>query len=425
MKKKNIIVISYYLPPMGGGGVQRTSKFVKYLTSFGWNIYLIGAKSDKYYAYDKALNSDIEYANVIRINICFFDYYFPRIVRYLSKRLPSFIGQIFYYLDFFTRFQFVYILKSVIISVRLINKKKIDIIYTSSGPKDCHLIGLLLKIIFRGKVKWISDYRDLWLWYEEKDKLRGTKRMIMEKELLYKILFYSNVVININDTLKKELISVSSYNFESKSFIIENGYDTKVSKNMHISSLAKKNRISIAYFGQLFPFRSPECFFKALEMLYYIRNDIYNKIDLCIYGPHNSFIHNLLKKYSSNVLNDKIHYKGYISNKQIGEIMHTVDILLLIIGLYPCSNGTVTGKIFEYIASGIPILAIIPNNGEASKIINSTNTGLIAQYNNPNEICNTIIKLHDDWIYMPNYFNIEKYSRKNQAKKLDNILSEL
>ena len=34
---KNVLMVAYYFPPLGGGGVQRTAKFVKYLRDFGYN----------------------------------------------------------------------------------------------------------------------------------------------------------------------------------------------------------------------------------------------------------------------------------------------------------------------------------------------------------------------------------------------------
>ena len=33
---KNVLMIAYSFPPAGGPGVQRTSKFVKYLRNYGW-----------------------------------------------------------------------------------------------------------------------------------------------------------------------------------------------------------------------------------------------------------------------------------------------------------------------------------------------------------------------------------------------------
>ena len=45
---KRVLFVSYPFPPVGGAGVQRTTKFVKYLSEFGWlPSVLTVAKSDE------------------------------------------------------------------------------------------------------------------------------------------------------------------------------------------------------------------------------------------------------------------------------------------------------------------------------------------------------------------------------------------
>ena len=44
---------------MGGGGVQRSLKFVKYLPSFGWEPVVLSADDRTYWAHDETLESDI------------------------------------------------------------------------------------------------------------------------------------------------------------------------------------------------------------------------------------------------------------------------------------------------------------------------------------------------------------------------------
>ncbi|MDZ7795650.1 MAG: hypothetical protein U5N56_00770 [Candidatus Marinimicrobia bacterium] len=58
-------------------------------------------------------------------------------------------------------------------------------------------------------------------------------------------------------------------------------------------------------------------------------------------------------------------------------MMISSDILLLMIGSYENSKGVYTGKIFEYIYSGVPILAIAPKDGVASELIKKTRTGIV------------------------------------------------
>ena len=57
--KKRILFISYYFPPMGGGGVQRILKFLKFWDYSGFDVSILTVKSSYFYAEDKTLMKEI------------------------------------------------------------------------------------------------------------------------------------------------------------------------------------------------------------------------------------------------------------------------------------------------------------------------------------------------------------------------------
>ena len=56
---KNVLIISYYWPPSGGGGVQRVLKFCKYLPDYGWNPIVLTVKDGEFPAFDNSLLEDV------------------------------------------------------------------------------------------------------------------------------------------------------------------------------------------------------------------------------------------------------------------------------------------------------------------------------------------------------------------------------
>ena len=46
-KLPGVLMIAYYFPPMGGAGVQRTLKFVKYLPEFGWQPHVLTVRDNE------------------------------------------------------------------------------------------------------------------------------------------------------------------------------------------------------------------------------------------------------------------------------------------------------------------------------------------------------------------------------------------
>jgi hypothetical protein len=60
MASKKVLMISYYFPPYGGGGVYRNLSFAKYLPAFMWEPIVIAPKPKKYYwAFDYSLLKEV------------------------------------------------------------------------------------------------------------------------------------------------------------------------------------------------------------------------------------------------------------------------------------------------------------------------------------------------------------------------------
>ena len=60
METRSVLVFAYYFPPMGLSGVQRVTKFMKYLPENGWHPHIITTGPTAYYAHDPSLLQDIE-----------------------------------------------------------------------------------------------------------------------------------------------------------------------------------------------------------------------------------------------------------------------------------------------------------------------------------------------------------------------------
>ena len=56
---KSVLIIAYYFPPLGLGGVQRMSKLAKYLPQFGYNVRVLTVKPICYPAYDQTLLEEL------------------------------------------------------------------------------------------------------------------------------------------------------------------------------------------------------------------------------------------------------------------------------------------------------------------------------------------------------------------------------
>jgi hypothetical protein len=56
-----------------------------------------------------------------------------------------------------------------------------------------------------------------------------------------------------------------------------------------------------------------------------------------------------------------------------------------------------SGKVFEYISVGRPILALVPTDGAAAELIRETGAGVVAPPDDPGAIRSALEELHARW----------------------------
>jgi glycosyltransferase involved in cell wall biosynthesis len=132
---------------------------------------------------------------------------------------------------------------------------------------------------------------------------------------------------------------------------------------------------------------------------------------------------NFFKELKLDQYSDIIEYQPH--NLVISE-MHQATILLLLIGDYPHGESVMTGKIFEYLRAGRPILAVVPPNGIAAEVIRETNSGFVASTKSEQDIAECISKLFDLFLKgdLEKTFSnkgIEKFSRENLTMELVSV----
>ena len=82
---------------------------------------------------------------------------------------------------------------------------------------------------------------------------------------------------------------------------------------------------------------------------------------------------------SKNGLNHVVQEVPFSSHEDAISYMRSSIALLLIVGKEPGSEGAISGKGYEYIASGRPIIATVPVSGDAAELIERTKTGVAIQ----------------------------------------------
>jgi glycosyltransferase involved in cell wall biosynthesis len=107
------------------------------------------------------------------------------------------------------------------------------------------------------------------------------------------------------------------------------------------------------------------------------------------------------------------------------------DALLLYIPSGINAQSVLTGKIFEYLRSGKPVLAVVPPDGIAAELLNKAGTGFIADHTDLKGIESNIAALFRTWErdelrnLKPNMEFVNRFSREKLTLELAGLIREV
>jgi glycosyltransferase involved in cell wall biosynthesis len=409
---KKVLIISYYFPPIGGAGVQRVLKFVKYLPKFNYNPIVLTPNSSliRNHSYDHSLMEEIPKNTKIYTTFIFdLNWIFKILYGLKLKKIVNFINGTLLFPDY--QKQWIPFAKMKI--KKILKREKIDLVFITSPPHSIQILGKWIKEKFNLPV--VSDYRDPFTFnYQEKSDNFFKKCFNYEKKLLNKCdMIIANTKGNRENYLEKFNIS------ENKISVITNGFDKKDFKNIKVER-EQNNKIIFSHIGQLYGDYNATPFLLALNK---IKNKL-NNVEFRFIGSVTPDDKKLIKKFE---LSNFIKLINYCSHKEALQYSKESDYLVLIQPNKKFVNY-IPGKTFEYINSGKKIIAIIPENGSSAEIIRNTKTGVVVSPDNIDKIADIIldfIKNNEKDNFIPNFKEINKYERRRLTRKLANIFDNI
>ena len=441
---KKVLIVTYYWPPAGGPGVQRWLKFAKYLPEFGWEPIIYTPENPSYPLVDETLIKEVpQDLKIVKTNI--WEPY--QIAEKFSKSNKKFKGGQFDVgknqsfvskLSIFIRGNFFipdarkfWVKPSIKFLKEYLTENHIDTIVTTGPPHSLHLIGLELKKELPN-LKWIADFRDPWTEISYYKHLKLTSSSDKKHRQLEKSVFE-----NADLTLATSYTDAENFRKNgANAFCVTNGFD--VSESLSVGELESLNetpkpsnyktlkpKFTLSYVGVLEQLRNPENLWKSLKDLCETNPDFANDFELKFVGRIDDKI---LNDIENSVLKNNIKNLGYLSHDESVKEMEKSDLLLITNFPNESSKGIIPGKLFEYLATGKPILSFGPKDADVEKILNKTKAGKHFDYSENEEISDFILSLYKDWKSgktIQNSANINEFSRKELAKQLANLLRKI
>ena len=421
-----MLIITYYWPPAGGPGVQRWLKFVKYLPDFAITPLVYIPENPTYPILDENLHLQV-FKNVEIISHKIFEPY--AIASLLSKKevqkisagiIPdepkqSWTEKISLWMRgnlFIPDARVLWVQPSVNYLQKYILENDISTIITTGPPHSVHLIGNKLKT--KLNVRWIADFRDPWttIGYHKSLKLSAfaaKKHKSLERE----VLSSADEILVTSKSTKVEFSKITSKPIH----VITNGYDIE-----NVQSQKLDSKFSIAHIGSLLSERNPLILWEILAELIDQNPVFKTDFELKLIGTVSEKV---LKSISDYKLNGYVNNLGYVQHSEAIAEQRKSQILLLIEIDSDETKAIIPGKLFEYMVSGRPILAIGPESADFAEIIAETNTGEFVTYGEREKLKSVILEYYQTFQtgnLHTNPISLQQFSRKNLTGKLADIL---
>jgi glycosyltransferase involved in cell wall biosynthesis len=422
-----VYIVTYYWPPAGGPGVQRWLKFAKYLPEFGHDVNVVIPENPDYPVIDATLLDQIpKGVNVIKVPIAEPSRWIGKLSRKRTKDLqrgiieksnPSWLQNVLLWIrgNYFIPDARVGWKKNLLeaLSATVENDDETTVI-TTGPPHSVHLTGLELKNKL-SKIQWIADFRDPWttIGYHKELKLgaRAAKKHIqLESEILQK----ANKIIVTSQPTKTEFVAKTTRPIH----VITNGFDVKVNDRQ----AQPDGKFSLNHVGTLLSERNPEVLWQVLSELFSSDNLFAEDLKIGLAG---NVSESVLQSIHDFGLSNNLNQYGYLSHSESFELMKNSQCLLLIEINSRDTAAIIPGKLFEYLASKRPIIALGPEGSDVEQIIEETQAGSYFLYEQKELLKKHILQKYQVYKEGKNSANaasINQYHRKQLTSKLSEMI---
>ncbi|NIR50722.1 glycosyltransferase family 4 protein [candidate division KSB1 bacterium] len=426
MARKKVLIIAYAFPPAGGGGVQRPTKFVKYLRDFDWEPIVLTATEDSFVDVDTDLLKDIPDDIVIeRVR----PYLSQRTTFNFKKKLAAHgkssklskrtFANLFRDWFLIPDSQVLWVIPAAARLRKMLNHHNPDLIFATAPPYSALLLGLFAKKVSKGPL--IVDFRDPWSQYLFSFRSRENRfRKSIEKHLEHKVVKGADSVIAVTQDMVSYFKSNFSLNSHDSLDLIYNGFDEDDFQNVVPKRFEK---FTILYTGKVLPnLTSAVPFVKGFKKFLENNPELRERVQVKFMGLFDDAeAKNLIDLWD---LEDTIIIDGYLQHSECISSQFGADLLLLL--LNADTPQPVTGKVFEYLRAGKPILALIPQKGLAADVLKKANAGIIISPDDSDKIAAELQahclgqRKNDNCAY-----KIDAFNRRQQTGELASIFNQM
>lgn len=432
MTRKKVLLLAYHFPPIGGPGVQRAVKFVKYLPEFGWDPIVLTSKNINYSVYDYSLAAELDPSlEIVRTEsldpqrLSYFLFSGSKegqsdsgVVRNARFREGS-LG-----LAAFRRFRDFLLMPDAALGwtpfayragKRVISRHGIDAILALAPPNSSAILAKWLSASTR--VPYVVDFRDPWADGVASEFPTETHRRL-HRWLEGKTVSTASAVTVYGEVYARDLREQYP-SFRGPLEELTNGFDPA---DLHgvIPQARTPGKARIVYQGSLNYYHKGnlETLIEALRRL---APELRASLEIFFVGRSPA---EARERVSAAGMSEVIKFLSYRPHGEALAYLASADAALLFV-----QNGdltSVTGKVFEYIMAGRPILACVEPRGACADLLRRAGFAeWIVPADAPEEFARAITSLADAGWPRPGMERADQFSRRSVTKNLAKILDQV
>ena len=406
---RRLLVVSYEHPPCPGIGGTRWVSMARYLRAFGHSVTIVASNGWGNLPDDGELG-------VVRVK----DLRAARTLRSLFKRgrlrregdrnlLERPPGRLLTQVLVPEMNVATWVPQATVAVRRLMSQGAYDCLVTSSPPESSHLIGLSLG---RRRPAWVADFRDGWTFEPYRERFPTRSQRQLDHWLEQRVALSAEVTVGatrpIADDLARRLGAPAIY--------VPNGWDeTNAPKPRPGAS--RDGEITLVYTGTLSGEwgRDPA---PLLEALREVSTEAGGRLRLVHAGRLRTEEQTLIDQSGASTA---VEHLGTLDRAEALALQRSADALVLITSR---NSSEATGKLFEYLFSGRPIVALAEGS-EAARIVRETNTGITVSPDDVSAIAVALRRVVSGELaraYAPH--DLDRYTYPGLAEQMAELIEE-
>jgi len=431
---KRVLVIAYFFPPLGGGGCQRTLKLVRYLDPLGWRSTVVTTRDRDYWILDPSLEEEIPAdTEVIRVG----GVTGGKVVQTLSRagvpvqeRQGRRNAGPLHVMRSLQRWMFLpdgyrsWAQAAERAADTRVHAGHVDALWTTSSPESAHLAGLALKK--RHHLPWVADFRDPWVGrvtYRPPTTWHDARHRAMERRVVTaadRVTLVSEAMVALYRARYRDLDP-------ARFVFLPNGFDSDDWRRAKHPPSAGARHFVLLHAGQLAHRPTVRTLLEAMKTLVERDPEARGQVKLRFMGGNEEIGPRERERYG---LGDALEFLPSSPHLDSLASMRDASALVLLGHGGSADSLLYTGKIYEYLSSGRPVLAIV-DEGPAAELLRTSGAGAVVH---PGDVPGTLHALRswlDAWragtdlaTHVPAAL-LDRWERRNLAALASRILYEI